>query len=465
MHKILLVCVLVTLVVCQQNGCCSSKNFNIIDDAALSKIVGQIRDTFISTRTTKFDRLDTTVILPTEDPKVWRRGSYGANATAYPASVIKMPFMVAAMHWCAQNGKPVDCLDHHVRPMVVESDNLETGIVVDIITGAPNIDDLTSISDPRYAPWLEKRKYTQNLFEKLGFLGNQIMLSKTYPTNSGWPLSGAEKVQRDHTGGNVLQPCCMATFLLEIIHGTILPEPRQKSIDYVKSVLYHRVSHSHAPFGFGVPPGTVLENKSGLAYDTLEDVSHITLPNRKSFFMAAFSNAYQRPTDDGALGTFAESVIQKLNLNAGGPWGRTLFAADNGTHLQGDWRREVIKDKLGAVYFKSADTSASAHWNVQIPEDGLYRISIYHPSDPNAFTSTTMIIKHAYGTDTLTVNQRLFSRWRKLGDFQLKAGSHTALVRMTGKGLTGSSHIIADAIKIEKYPSCNGLPGYFCRNQ
>jgi hypothetical protein len=38
--------------------------------------------------------------------------------------------------------------------MITVSDNLETGIIVDIVTGAPNIVNLTKSSDPRFAPWV-----------------------------------------------------------------------------------------------------------------------------------------------------------------------------------------------------------------------------------------------------------------------------------------------------------------------
>ncbi len=43
--------------------------------------------------------------------------------------------MASSMAWCHEQGLSYDCLDAHVRPMIEVSDNFQTGVVVDIITG------------------------------------------------------------------------------------------------------------------------------------------------------------------------------------------------------------------------------------------------------------------------------------------------------------------------------------------
>lgn len=360
-------------------------------------------------------------------------------------------------------GKPVDCLDRHVRPMVVESDNVETGIVVDIISEQPNIDNITSINDPRYAPWLEKRRFTENIFKKFNLLSNQILLSKTYPTNSGWPLSGAEKVQREHTGGNVMQPCCSSVMMLDIIKGIILPEPKEKSIDYVKSLFFHRLYTGQSTFGFGLPPGTLLENKLGLAYDTIEDIAHITLPNKKEFILSAFSNGFKRSIDTGILGRFVENLIDQLKLNQDGPPKLVINSQSRNLVIMGDWQRDsIVKDRIGEFFFKSSKNTNEIHLNIDVPQDGLYLISIYHPSVSNAHTSTLIKINHAYGTETTRVNQRLFSRYTKLGDFVLKKGSYQRMITISSEGLPNQSVVVFNAIKLEMYPNCQGIPGNLC---
>lgn len=66
--------------------CCSSSKFKIIDDPELDKVIKNVRDEFISTRTIpEFNRLDATIIIPTNDPNVYKRGSIGGSQIAYPA--------------------------------------------------------------------------------------------------------------------------------------------------------------------------------------------------------------------------------------------------------------------------------------------------------------------------------------------------------------------------------------------
>lgn len=38
--------------------------------------------------------------------------------------------MLAAMYWCRERNRPVNCLDIHVRQMVGVSSNFDTGVIV-----------------------------------------------------------------------------------------------------------------------------------------------------------------------------------------------------------------------------------------------------------------------------------------------------------------------------------------------
>jgi hypothetical protein len=60
---------------------------------------------------------------------------------------------------------------------------------------------------------------------------------------------GAEKVAREEMGMNMMQPCCSAVTLLEILRGKIVPEPIQDSVNYAKSVLLHTTWGGQTHFG------------------------------------------------------------------------------------------------------------------------------------------------------------------------------------------------------------------------
>jgi hypothetical protein len=151
----------------------------IVDDEALSAAVAAAREQFLARQ--PFDRFDVTVLQRAPDGR-WLRGSVGGAVLEYPASAVKLAYLVAAVHWCAERGRPPDCLDADVRPMVVDSDNVATGRVVDAVSGAPNVESGT---DAEFDGWLDKRRYTERLMSSYGLLGGQRLLNKTWPTNSG----------------------------------------------------------------------------------------------------------------------------------------------------------------------------------------------------------------------------------------------------------------------------------------
>jgi hypothetical protein len=112
---------------------------------------------------------------------------------------------------------------------------------VDYITGAPNVP--MSQVGPAFYDWVAKRNYTQNWFAERGLLGNQVLLHKTFPTNSGSTPNGAELLARSTYGMNAMNAACAASLMAEIVAGSINPTSR----DYMLHLLQHqRWSYSYA---------------------------------------------------------------------------------------------------------------------------------------------------------------------------------------------------------------------------
>ncbi len=274
----------------------------IVDDAALATAVASARQRFLARQ--PFDRFDVTVLARQADGR-WLRGSVGGSALAYPASTVKLPYLVAAVHWCAERGRAPDCLDADVRPMIVESDNVATGRVVDALSGAPNVE---SGSDADFEAWLAKRRYTERLLASLGLLGGQRVLNKTWPTNSGEEPVGFEKLSIARVGRNAMAPDESARLMLAIEEGVI--EPQATALH--ESLLQRERYGGHGGYGRGLPPGTDFRAKNGLAYDTLQEIAAFALPDGRRFVIAAFSNGLDKedpPHDVATLGGFVEELL------------------------------------------------------------------------------------------------------------------------------------------------------------
>jgi protein phosphatase methylesterase 1 len=277
----------------------------IRDDARLQAAVEDARAAFLPAG--RLDRLDVTVLLAADD-RTWLRGSVGGRTPWYPASCVKLGFAVAAVHWCEAQGRAAGCLDAHVAPMLQVSDNVETGYVVDAISGAPN----GPVDGVDFADWSRRRLYTERLLADHGLLDGQRFFNKTYPTNSGEEPAGLEALARERLGRNVMHADGGAGLMLALVTGGFGTE----AAAYLRPLMRRRQVSWYSFMGGGFPAGTIYESKAGDAYDTLAEIVHAELPDGRRLIVSAFSNGRDPDGPDDqdltSLAGFARLLIERL---------------------------------------------------------------------------------------------------------------------------------------------------------
>lgn len=275
------------------------------DDARIQRAVEDSRARFLQHQA--FDRLDVTVLVASPDG-TWRRGSVGGDRPWYPASCVKLGFGIAAAHWCETAGRAPDCLDEAVLPMLRDSDNVATGVVVDAITGVTNGPE----DQAGYEAWQERRFYTENLLARHGLLDGQRFGNKTYPTNSGEMPEGLERLLLERHGRNSMHADGSARLMLALVLGRF-GEPAR---DYLRSRLHRPLLSENSAMGGAFPEGTVYESKIGEAYDTLAEIVHAELPDGRRLIIAAYSNGRdpEGPDDQDqtVLAGFATLLLERL---------------------------------------------------------------------------------------------------------------------------------------------------------
>jgi len=275
------------------------------DDARLQAAVEDARSRFLASQ--RFDRLDVTVFLAAADGS-WLRGSIGGDRLWYPASCVKLGFAIAAVHWCESQGRAPDCLDDAVLPMLRDSDNVATGVVVDAITGAVN----GPAESADFDRWFARRLYTEKLLAEHGLLDGQRFINKTYPTNSGEMPEGLEAVARERHGRNAMHADGSARLMLALVSG----EFGGPATDYLRSRLRRPLVSRNSSMGGGFPEGTVYESKIGDAYDTLAEIVHAELPDGRRLIVAAYSNGRDPDGPDEqdvtALAGFSKLLLERL---------------------------------------------------------------------------------------------------------------------------------------------------------
>jgi len=277
----------------------------IRDDARVQRALESARSHYLAGA--RFERLDVTVLLAARDG-AWRRGSVGGDRPWYPASCVKLAFGIAAAQWCETQGRRMDCLDEFVQPMLRESDNVATGIVVDAISGTAN----GPADDIAWEAWFAHRKYTEDLLARHGLLGSQRLLNKTYPTNSGEMPEGLERLALERHGRNSMNADDSARLMLALVSGDFGGAAR----DYLRERLRRPRISANSGMGGGFPEGAVYESKIGNAYDTLAEIVHAELPDGRRIIIAAYSNAHDPDGPDDqdltALAGFASLLIGRL---------------------------------------------------------------------------------------------------------------------------------------------------------
>ena len=427
----------------------------ILDDASLNTIVAQARTDFLAQRSGPqpgLTRLDITILLPNPDG-TWRRGSFNPINVAYPASTVKLGFLAAAMNWCRTNSHPYNFLDADVYPMIKDSDNIATGRVVDAITGAPNDQNIRKSTDAAFITWNAKRLYTENYLSGRGLLENQRLYNKTYPSNSGPGLTGAESVGLSAHGSNQMQPKCAASLMLEIQKGFL--EPGAQS--YMKSLLTHNRWDGNSVCGHGIPPGSVYQNKWGQASGTEEDIAYVVLPNGKEFILAMYSNGYEAaqpyPYDQSILSNVSELLIERLGLDAGDPPKIKIDNGGAGFSTAGTWASGAgSTEAFGGSYLTSSGGTGSntATYSLNVPEAGRYEVCAWFTQGTNRATDAPYTVNSNSGATTVRVNQQVAGgRWVRLGDFDFNAGAGSVV--LSNQVTDNTKVVVADAVKATKW--------------
>ena len=364
----------------------------VVDDARVQRAVERARNEFLAQQA--FDRMHVTVLLQDREGH-WRRGAVEGDQLAYPASSVKLGFLVGAVHWCREQGQAPDCLDPFVRPMIVDSDNVATGEVVDRISGAPN----AAVAGSDVEAWIEQRRYAEHVLESAGLLGSQRLFTKTYPTNSGEEPAELERLAWQRLGRNAMTTNLAAALMLNVALGTVEPQ----ATVYMRSLLRRPAFSGHSSLGGGLPPGSGHENKVGSAFDTLQDVMYAALPNGQRLVIAAFTNGWDAqeasPGDVAKLGDFTARLLQDLQLD--GVAGSSPQYVDVSTARDGTVRGE---------------------WRVRQP--GRYQLAFWYDAEPgNTQEAHATVLSPDRRSEMATVDQTTWGRrWIRLGDVELARG-------------------------------------------
>jgi len=234
--------------------------------------------------------------------------SFRGDAPIYPASVVKLFYLVAAHQWM-EDGKIQDTeeLRRAMRDMIVESYNEATHYVLDVVTGTTGGPELPTDA---MKDWEFKRNVVNRWFAAKGYKGLNV---NQKPWCEG-PY-GRERVfvGKNFENRNALTTEGTATLLMNIAGSSVVSKKHcDEMMELLKRDPFKKGDDQATEYiGKAVPTGTKLWSKAGWTNTARHDAAYVELPNGSKFVLVVFTTGHSR--DKEIIPAIARRIFATAN--------------------------------------------------------------------------------------------------------------------------------------------------------
>jgi hypothetical protein len=250
-------------------------------------------------------------LINLSDPLHPKQASFRGQEGIYPASVVKLFYLVMAHH-LLEDGKlkETDELRRALKDMIVDSSNDATGYVLDSITGTTSGTELTG---SELKKWAEKRNAVNRYFASQGFTG----INTNQKTYCEGPY-GREQLFRGPKGENRNKLTTDAVArLLSLIATERAVTPRRSAMmmELLKRDFSGKSDNTddqaHGFTAIALPPDARLWSKAGWTSTTRHDAAYIELAGGARFVLVTFTTDHAN--DREIIPTVARVIIKGLS--------------------------------------------------------------------------------------------------------------------------------------------------------
>jgi beta-lactamase class A len=251
-------------------------------------------------------------LIDMRDPQRAVTASFRGNERVYPASVVKLFYLVAAHRWLED--KKIEMtpeLNRSLRDMIVDSSNEATQYVLDVLTHTTGGYELPP---KEMQEWQYKRNAINRYFTELGYTNINVN-QKTFCEDA----YGRERVSRGPNGENrnTLTTDATARLMMEIVTGKVANPARTAMMMDLLKRDYSGTSGDADDQGRGFTgialkgvQGARLWSKAGWTSTTRHDVAYIELPDGRKFVVATFTTDHANERE--IIPTVARLVMEGL---------------------------------------------------------------------------------------------------------------------------------------------------------
>jgi beta-lactamase class A len=251
-------------------------------------------------------------LIDMRDPMRPVTASFRGNERVYPASVVKLFYLVAAHRWLEDKKiEQTPELTRAIKDMIVDSSNEATQYVLDVITHTTGGYELPP---KEMEEWQYQRNAVNRYFSSLGYTNINVN-QKTFCEDA----YGREHVSRGPNGENrnKLTTDATARLMMEIVTGKAANSARTTAMMELLKRDYTGTSsdnddHGHGFTGIALQgrEGFRLWSKAGWTSTTRHDVAYVEMPDGGKFVLATFTSNHSN--DREIIPTVARVVIDGL---------------------------------------------------------------------------------------------------------------------------------------------------------
>jgi beta-lactamase class A len=241
-------------------------------DAALGAAVNRAAETTLKEcPTLTADNLAFSVIDLSKPDNIVR-ADYHGDAAFYPASLIKLFFMVETYH----QGHITPEIERALREMIQVSDNDATAFLVDVLTGTASGSELQGKALDEF---VDRRRRLNRYFATLGYDISAMAKPWSFgPFGRDLQLMGENKINRNRGSANA-----MASLLLWIVRRQALsPQASESMLGLLERPLSppRQTENQIKEFlGESLPSGSKLWSKAGDTSEVRHDAAYVELPS------------------------------------------------------------------------------------------------------------------------------------------------------------------------------------------
>ncbi|HEV2761425.1 MAG TPA: serine hydrolase, partial [Pyrinomonadaceae bacterium] len=241
-------------------------------------------------------------------------GELPRRRAIYPASVVKLFYLLAAHRWLEDGRlKETDELKRALRDMIVDSSNDATHYVVDALSGVSNGAELP---EAEMKQWAERRGVVNRYFASLGYeVGPRGINVVQKPWCEG-PY-GRERVflGPKFENRNKLTTDATARLLAEIVSGrAVSPTRSAQMLELMKRDFSGKSEdpddQAHGFTGIALEAGTRYWSKAGWTSTTRHDAAYVELPGGARFVLVTFTTDHAKERE--IIPTVARAVVKGL---------------------------------------------------------------------------------------------------------------------------------------------------------